>query len=167
MPNLDGNTTLHAEANAEALPKAVNEGAASARTLFVTLMVLALYIFIVVSGTDDEMLLRDSTIAVPTLSNATVPASAFYAIAPWIFLFLHLDLLIHFQLLAGKLRCFNYELSRLPAGDGRDDFRVRLASFPRQLTRQRPAPQRLRVRSAGDHCLADAGSPADRGASLP
>jgi hypothetical protein len=93
--------------NAESLLKAVNEGAASARTLFITLMLVALYIFIVVSGTDDEMLLRDSTIAVPTLSNATLPASAFYGIAPWIFLFLHVDLLIHFLLLASKLRRFN------------------------------------------------------------
>ncbi len=116
--------------NAESLLKAINEGAGSARTLFVTLMVLALYIFIVVSGTNDEMLLRDSTIAVPTLSNATVPASAFYALAPWVFLFLHLDLLIHFLLLAGKLRRFNEELAQLPAGNTRDDFRVRLAGFP-------------------------------------
>lgn len=115
---------------AENLLKAINDGAGSARNLFVTLMVLAVYLFIVVAGTDDEMLLRDSTVAVPTLSNASVPASAFYAVAPWVLLFLHLDLLIHLLLLAGKLRRFNEELALLPPGKGRDDFRTRLAGFP-------------------------------------
>lgn len=115
----------------EDLLKAVNDASGSARALFVTLMVLALYFLIVVSGTDDMALLRNATVAVPTLSNATLPARAFYICAPLVFVFLHLDLLIHLKLLSDKLFRFNQllETSGLDEQAVRD-YRLRLAGFP-------------------------------------
>ncbi len=115
----------------EDLLKAVNDASGSARALFVTLMVLALYFLIVVSGTDDMALLRNATVAVPTLSNATLPARAFYICAPLVFVFLHLDLLIHLKLLSDKLFRFNQllETSVLDEQAVRD-YRLRLAGFP-------------------------------------
>lgn len=115
----------------EDLLKAVNDASGSARALFVTLMVLALYFLIVVSGTDDMALLRNATVAVPTLSNATLPARAFYICAPLVFVFLHLDLLIHLKLLSDKLFRFNQllETSGLDEQALRD-YRLRLAGFP-------------------------------------
>jgi uncharacterized protein YjbI with pentapeptide repeats len=115
----------------EDLLKAVNDASGSARGLFITLMVLALYFLIVVSGTDDLALLRNATVAVPTLSNATLPARSFYMCAPLIFVFLHLDLLIHLKLLSDKLYRYNelLETSGMDEATVRD-YRLRLAGFP-------------------------------------
>lgn len=126
MASLEENKKL-----AEDLLKSVNEAAGSARTLFVTLMVLTIYVFIVVAGTDDLSLLRNSTVAVPTLSNATLPARAFFLVIAGVYVFLHLDLLIHFKLLSDKLRRFNEVLEDgLQDETMARDFRVRLAGFP-------------------------------------
>src|SRR5262245_32496363 len=109
-------STAETDKLAEDMLRAVNDAAGSARALFVTLMVLSIYVFIVVAGTDDLSLLRNATVAVPTLSNATLPAKSFFSIVPWVYVFLHLDLLIHFKLLSDKLHRFNEVLEA--RGDG-------------------------------------------------
>jgi len=123
-------TPLELRLQAENLLKAINEGTGSARALIVTLLVLAVYIFIVVAGTNDEQLLRNSSVAVPTLSNAVVPANAFYAVMPWAFVFLHLDLLIHLGLMSDKLYRFNEAVEAIPDPLEARDLRLRLAGFP-------------------------------------
>ncbi len=63
------------------------------------LLVVALYLLIMVSLTDDMMLLREETIELP-LMQIGIPVVAFYAIAPLIFLLLHANLLLRLSQLA-------------------------------------------------------------------
>ena len=82
---------------ADALLKSVNDTAGNARNLFVTYILLSVYIFLTVGATNDEQLFRDSSVAVPFLSNINLPVSRFYQFVPWMFLFVHVDLLLLFQ----------------------------------------------------------------------
>jgi hypothetical protein len=60
------------------LLQSVNDNAANARTIYVSYILLALYIFITVGSTNDEQLLRDGSIAIPFLNNVNLPVSRFY-----------------------------------------------------------------------------------------
>ncbi len=97
----------------EELLKSINENTTNVRNLYITYVLLALYILLIVGGTNDEQLLKDSSIAVPFLSNVNLPVSRFYLWTPWIFLFVHIDLLLLFKLLASKLHVFTDQLDRL------------------------------------------------------
>lgn len=114
---------------ADALLKSVNDTAGNARNLFVTYILLSVYIFLTVGATNDEQLLRDSSVAVPFLSNINLPVSRFYQFVPWMFLFVHVDLLLLFKLMADKLHSFNAELDRLEAAEA-DDLRRQLEGLP-------------------------------------
>ena len=98
---------------ADALLKSVNDTAGNARNLFVTYILLSVYIFLTVGATNDEQLFRDSSVAVPFLSNINLPVSRFYQFVPWMFLFVHVDLLLLFKLMADKLHAFNAELDEM------------------------------------------------------
>ncbi len=98
---------------ADALLKSVNDTADNARNLFVTYILLSVYIFLTVGATNDEQLFRDSSVAVPFLSNINLPVSRFYQFVPWMFLFVHVDLLLLFKLMADKLHALNAELDDL------------------------------------------------------
>lgn len=63
------------------------------------------YIAIIVTATNDEMLLRNSDISLPFF-NVTLPLFAFYGLAPMLILAFHLDLLINFEKHAKKLKRF-------------------------------------------------------------
>jgi hypothetical protein len=117
------------ETPADALLKSVNDTAGNARNLFVTYILLSVYVFLTVGATNDEQLLRDSSVAVPFLSNINLPVSKFYQFVPWMFLFVHVDLLLLFKLLADKLHAFNAELRGLAPAEA-DDLRQSLSGLP-------------------------------------
>ena len=103
----DKKPSVQTPAKPDALLKSVNDTAGSARNLFVTYILLSVYIFLTVGATNDEQLLRDSSVAVPFLSNIKLPVSRFYQFVPWMFLFVHVDLLLLFKLMADKLHGYS------------------------------------------------------------
>lgn len=127
-PTLTGAKNTESSSVEETL-KSINEAADPTRNLFVTYIILAVYIMISVGSTTDEQLLNNSSVAVPFLSNVNLPVSAFYQLIPWFFLFLHLELLLQFQLLSDKLHTFNHILKSVTLAKQRD-LRMRLANFP-------------------------------------
>lgn len=116
--------------SAEELLASANDAASSARNLYVTFLVFALYMAITIAATTDEQLLRDAPIKVPLLSDVNLPVSWFYAVAPWMLIVLHADLLLHFTLLGDKLHAFDASLHAVRNADQRKHLRTRLANFP-------------------------------------
>jgi hypothetical protein len=114
---------------AGALLEVVNESARHVRNFYITFLLVALYILLIVWSTTDEMLLRISPITLPIL-KLQVPIKGFYAIVPPLFLLLHFNLLLQLYLLAKKLSHFNQQLDRLPTEDSQQHFQIRLFAFP-------------------------------------
>ena len=114
---------------ADALLKSVNDTADNARNLFVTYILLSVYIFLTVGATNDEQLFRDSGVAVPFLNNINLPVSRFYQFVPWMFLFIHVDLLLLFKLMADKLHAFNAELADMEPPEA-EEYRQQLNGLP-------------------------------------
>ena len=119
------------EKPADALLKSVNDTAGNARNLFVTYILLSVYIFLTVGATNDEQLLRDDSVAVPFLENINLPVSRFYQFVPWMFLFVHADLLLLFKLMADKLHAFNETINK-PEFDRKEaaELRQQLSGLP-------------------------------------
>ena len=85
--------------------KAANDSARLFRTIFVSHVVITLYLLVIGLSADDQLLFMDDTIQAPIL-NLHVQASHFFIAAPWILFLLHVNLMIHGVLLAGKIRYY-------------------------------------------------------------
>ena len=114
---------------ADALLKSVNDTAGNARNLFVTYILLSVYILLTVGATNDEQLFRDSSVAVSFRSNINLPVSRFYQFVPWMFFFVHVDLLLLFKLMADKLHALNAELDELELPEA-EEYRQQLHGLP-------------------------------------
>ena len=111
----------------DALLKSINDTSGNARNLFVPFILLSVYILLTVGATNDEQLLRDSSIAVPFLSSINLPVSRFYQFVPWMFLIVHFDLLLLFKLMADKLHALNANLDKMiKQGKEEDAKEIRL-----------------------------------------
>jgi hypothetical protein len=95
---------------------------------------IGVYLLAVAFSTTDEDLLRERTVAVAQLVMA-VPVVFSFAVAPLIFLFLHIHTLIRYDMLAANLRQFEAELESIPREEDRERCRHLLANveFLRQL----------------------------------
>lgn len=122
------------EETAEKLLSTANDGSTSARNIYLTLLGFSLFLALVTGGLTDEKLLLDNAVALPLVEKVDLPLSVFYAVAPWLLVFLHGDLLLNFALLAEKLHRFRQaiaEIEKTPCGViAADRFRHRLANFP-------------------------------------
>jgi uncharacterized protein YjbI with pentapeptide repeats len=117
---------------AEALLEAANDATAVARNLYITFILFALYLAISVGGVTDEMLLRDTGIAIPLLDKVELPVHTFFAVAPWLFVLLHFETLLHFALLARKTFRFQAVIADLHRTRPNEiaSLRERVANFP-------------------------------------
>ncbi len=79
--------------------ESVNQASDVSRTAMLFLLIVALYLLIMVSQTDDMILLREETVELP-LMQIGIPVVVFYAIAPLIFMLLHVNLLLRLSQLA-------------------------------------------------------------------
>jgi uncharacterized protein YjbI with pentapeptide repeats len=113
---------------AENLLQAVNDSARHVRNFYITFLLLALYISVIVWSTTDEMLLRISPVTLPLL-NLKLPIKGFYAFAPYLFLMTHFNLLMQLNLLASMLHRLNQQLEGLPR-ENRESMQTRLFPFP-------------------------------------
>jgi uncharacterized protein YjbI with pentapeptide repeats len=107
---------------------AANSAIGTTRTFFFGLLSVAAYIGVVVAGTTDEQLLRDSPVNLPII-NVDVPRQGFYLFVPWLFVVLHLNLLIHLGLTSSKLKTFLIEIGSLSARRARQ-LSNDVANFP-------------------------------------
>ncbi|MFN2201524.1 MAG: pentapeptide repeat-containing protein, partial [Caldilineaceae bacterium] len=107
---------------------AANAAIGTTRTFFFALLSIAAYIGVVVWGTTDEQLLRISPIKLP-LIGVEVPLTSFYLFVPWLFVLLHLNLLMHLGLTSRKLKVF-LDLLRHLERERADYLRNDVSNFP-------------------------------------
>jgi hypothetical protein len=88
---------------------AVNDGAKSAQTGALAFTLVGLYLLATAFSTTDEDLLLQHTMPVSQI-GVQVPVVFSFAIAPVVFLFLHVYTLIRYDMLAANLRQFRTDL---------------------------------------------------------
>jgi uncharacterized protein YjbI with pentapeptide repeats len=117
---------------ADQLLVAANEASSSSRNVYLVFLGACLFMALVTAGLTDEKLLLDSAVALPFIEKVELPFSAFYAVVPWLLVFLHGDLLLNLSLLASKLRHFNDRVAYIGRVDSEqaERTRVRLSNFP-------------------------------------
>ena len=112
----------------QSLIGAINDAAKAAQTSALFLLALGLYLVATVISTTDEDLLRGTAVQVSQL-GVRAPVAIAYALAPTIFLFLHVHTLIRFDMLAANLRLLTAELARaVPLEADRERCRALLAN---------------------------------------
>ena len=84
------------------LREAANESARSFRTAYAFYLIVALYILVVVSSTQQELLFRAGDVQMPIV-NVGVPVVWFFTVVPWLLLLLHFNLLVQAIFLANKV----------------------------------------------------------------
>jgi len=124
----EGAATSRPSEHAQKCLDSTNEGTHHVRSLYLTLLVTGGYLGVIIAGTTDEQLLRDSPVTLPLL-NVSVPIKRFYEFVPWAFVLLHFNLLLQFALLAEKVRVVNKFLERVSAGK-QSMLREQLFTFP-------------------------------------
>ena len=82
--------------------EAANDTARNFRAVYTTYLVVAFYIIVIISSTNDELLFRAGNVQMPII-NTSVPVVWFFIVAPWILFLLHLNLLIQAVFLSTKV----------------------------------------------------------------
>jgi uncharacterized protein YjbI with pentapeptide repeats len=90
---------------------AVNDEAKAAQGGALLFMLVGLYLLATAFSASDEDLLRGKTLTIVQI-GAALPVSFSFAIAPLVFVFLHIYTLVRYDLLAGNVRQFRRELKR-------------------------------------------------------
>jgi len=106
----------------------INDGAKAAQTGGLTMLAVAVYLVATVISTTDEVLLRGTFVQFSNI-GVSVPVVASYALAPIVFLFLHVHTLIRYDMLAENLRLLDRELdTTLPRKEDQERCRQLLAN---------------------------------------
>ena len=93
------------------LRESANDGARNFRTVYTFYLIVSLYILVVVSSTDHELLFRAGDVQMPII-NAGVSVVWFFTAVPWILLILHFNLLIQAMFLSRKINRYVSALDR-------------------------------------------------------
>ena len=105
-----------------------NEASKLVRQVYLSFLLVGVYFAILIGSTTDEQLLRGTAQILPVL-QVKLSIVGVYAVAPLVFLFLHLNLLIQLHLLSQKLRVFEEKTKELPKSERRREWSL-LYSFP-------------------------------------
>jgi hypothetical protein len=90
-------------------------------------MAVCAYVLVIVFGTTDlDLLMGGNNVKLPVIDVA-VPIVGFYAVAPYLVVLMHLNLLLQLQLLSRKLFAFD---AATPADESVGGLRDRLHIFP-------------------------------------
>jgi hypothetical protein len=127
-PNAETLDAKDRRERAEKALAAVNEAAHTVSNLYITFLLLEIYIGIIIASTNDKQLLRISSVTLPLL-NVQLPIRSFYIFVPWLFLLFHFDLLLQFALLGRKLRVFDQFAADLLGAESMA-LREQLSNFP-------------------------------------
>src|SRR5271166_1937973 len=90
---------------------AVNDGAKAAQGGALLFALVGVYLLATAFSASDEDLLRGRTVTISQI-GATLPVSFSFAIAPFVFVFLHMYTLVRYDMLAANVRQFLGELQR-------------------------------------------------------
>ena len=91
--------------------EAANDTARNFRAVYVAYLVIAFYILVIISSTDDELLFRAGNVQMPII-NTSVPVVWFFIVAPGILLLLHLNLLMQAVFLSTKVHRYTSRLAK-------------------------------------------------------
>ena len=128
----------------ERLRGAADEAARLVQNVYLSFLLLGMYIAIIIGSTTDMQLLKVSPVTLPLL-NVQLPIVGFYVVVPWLLLLFYFNLLLHLTFLAQKLHRLNAVLAAFPDETAREEQRVRLFPFPfSAMLIGRPARWRLR-----------------------
>jgi len=107
---------------------AVNDGAKAAQAGALVFALVGVYLLATAFSANDEDLLRGRTVTISQI-GATLPVSFSFAIAPFVFVFLHFYTLARYDMLAANVRQFLAELPRtVPVAIDRERCRQLLAN---------------------------------------
>ena len=87
------------------LRESADASARNFRTVYVSYLVIALYILVIISSTDHDLLFRAGDVQAPVI-NVGMPVVWFFTFVPWILLFLHFNLMLQGTFLARKVSAF-------------------------------------------------------------
>jgi uncharacterized protein YjbI with pentapeptide repeats len=90
---------------------AVNDGAKAAQGGALLFALVGVYLLATAFSASDEDLLRGRTVTISQI-GATLPVSFSFAIAPFVFVFLHIYTLVRYDMLAANVRQFLAEMQR-------------------------------------------------------
>ena len=85
------------------LRESANDSARNFRTVYISYLIIALYIFSIVLFMEDELLFRNGSLQI-AIVDFSVPIRSFFIISPFILLALHFNLLIQAIFLSHKVR---------------------------------------------------------------
>ena len=111
------------------LQGAADDAARVVRNVYLTFLLVSLYVALIVGATTDEQLLRVSDVRLPLL-NVGLPIIAVYFLVPFLYLVLHFNLLLQIYLLSRKLFTLDAAIDRLPAGFNKAEQRNLLYPLP-------------------------------------
>jgi uncharacterized protein YjbI with pentapeptide repeats len=102
--------TLAAKAgDLEAIRAAVVDGAGISTGLWLSYLFVLFYLLVAAGGVTHRDLFFESPVKLPFL-NVDLPLRSFFWLGPALFLIVHVYVLLHFVMLAGKVRVFDIEL---------------------------------------------------------
>ena len=85
------------------LRESANDSARNFRTVYISYLIIALYILSIVIFREDELLFRNGSLQI-AIVNFSVPIESFFIVSPLILLALHFNLLIQAMFLSRKVR---------------------------------------------------------------
>ena len=100
------------------LRESTNETARVARNNLLVFLLVGLYMALLTGESDDLLFATGGRLAIP-LMEIGLPVAAFYAVAPWLFLALHLNLFLRFGRLADVATSLQRKIERLRPGNKR------------------------------------------------
>lgn len=107
---------------------AVNDGAKAAQAAALVFALVGVYLLATAFSASDEDLLRGRTVTISQIGT-TLPVSFSFAIAPFVFVFMHIYALARYDMLAANVRQFLAELRRtVPLEADRERCRQLLAN---------------------------------------
>lgn len=108
------------------LREAIDKASGQAQTVYLTFLFVAAYVGLTVASTTHRHLLLETRLDLPLL-GVTVPLKAFYALAPFLVLIVHFQLILQLFLLARRLHAFEEIVCR---ADPQSQALIRLLVFP-------------------------------------
>ena len=135
-PHDDGRVSER-NAETEALLQATSESARLFRTVYLSFVLVTMYVLVIAFSADDRILLANGDLVAPII-NVALPTSFFFVASPIALLLLHLNLLVQGAFLAQNVLDCRAALNRTP---GLRDEKLRtLPSIPlAQLASERPS----------------------------
>ena len=124
--------------------EAANDSARHFRAVYLTYLMIAFYIIVIISSTDDELLFRDGNVPMPII-NTSVPVMWFFIVAPWILLLLHLNLLMQAVFLSTKVHRYTSRFAKEKIHERGLLFPAPLANLLAEGDRRRSVQRILRI----------------------